>query len=89
MLIFPNKRFITVISINCSVYGKKIAQSWLIRNISICFAVEGFHFLKETFSRRTGIKIVRDKHTVASVYGKLTRSFCSKYIISLSLEEMK
>lgn len=68
MLIFPNKRFITVISINWSVYSKKNAPLRLIRNISICFAV-GVFFLKQTFSRKMGIKISRDKHTLASADG--------------------
>lgn len=69
MLIFPNKRFITVISINWSVYSKKNAPLRLIRNISICFAVWVFFFLKQTFSRKMGIKISRDKHTLASADG--------------------
>lgn len=86
MLIFPNKRFITVISINCSVYGKKNGTVVADKKYFYLFCCLGVSFFK---GRRTGIKIGRDKHTVASVYGKLTRSFCSKYIISLSLEEMK
>lgn len=86
MLIFPNKRFITVISINCSVYGKKNCTVVADKKYFYSFCCLGVSFFK---GRKTGIKIVRDKHTVASVYGKLTRSFCSKYIISLCLEEMK
>lgn len=86
MLIIPNKRFITVISINCSMYGKKNCTVVADKKYFSLFCCLGVSFFK---GRRTGIKIVRDKHTVASVYGKLTRSFCSKYIISLSLEEMK
>lgn len=68
MLIFPNKRFITVISINWSVYSKKNAPLWLIRNISICFAV-GIFFFKANILSKMGIKISRDKHTLASADG--------------------
>lgn len=86
MLIFLNKCFIIVIFINCFVYGKKNCIVVVDKKYFYLFCCLGVLFFK---GRKMGIKIVRDKYIVVSVYGKLMRFFCLKYIIFLFLEEMK
>lgn len=77
MLIFLNKCFIIVIFINCFVYGKKNCIVVVDKKYFYLFCCLGVLFFKG------------DKYIVVSVYGKLMRFFCLKYIIFLFLEEMK
>lgn len=68
MLIFPNKRFITVISINWSVYSKKKCTVTADKEHFHLFCCLGF-FFKANILSKMGIKISRDKHTLASADG--------------------
>lgn len=56
MLIIPNKRFITVISINCSVYGKQNCTVVADKKYFSLFCCLGVSFFKGNILSKNGDK---------------------------------